>query len=155
MRVLFILASAALVLGACSDAGGPSPIRRRASSEATGGAEAQQSDGTPGGGANAPTPTPAPSSDPSPGTPDAGSTTPSPTPPPPAPAGSCGNPKCFAAFGTGGCKATDGAGASVAMGCQDGACACVSGGQTTATFEGTVNSAADASQLFLSNCDCQ
>lgn len=60
-----------------------------------------------------------------------------------------------AAFGVAGCKATDGAGVSVTMGCQDGACACLKGGQTTATFEGDASSAADASQLFLSSCDCK
>ena len=153
MRVLFALAtSCGLLVGACSDAGGPSPIQRRASSSA---AEPPRSpsDGSQGGSNANPTPAPpAPSSDPAP-TPDAGTAPPGP-PLPPAPAGSCGNPKCFAAFGVGGCKATDGAGKSVTMGCQDGACACLTGGQTTATFEGDATNAAEASQLFLSNCDC-
>ncbi len=145
---------AGVLVGACSDADGPSPLRRRASNDPTSTAELPKStsDGSQGG-SNA-TPTPAPPatptpSDPPPATPDAGSTT-----TPPAPAGACGNPKCFAAFGLAGCKATDGAGASVTMACQDGACACLTGGQTTATTEGDPTNAAEAAQLFLASCDC-
>ena len=151
MRVLFMLATACgVLLGACSDDGGASPIRRRA--EAGTAAPARTpGDGSQGGSNGSPTPAPpAPASGPAPA-PDAG-----PTPPttPPAPAGSCGNPRCLAAFGVGGCKATNGAGTTVTMGCQDGACACLTGGQTTATFEGDATNAAEASQLFMSNCDC-
>lgn len=156
MRVLFLLATLGGVLvGACSGADGPSPIQHRASTDPPSTAQAPKSpsDGSQGGSnadpAPAPPATPTPS-DPPPVTPDAGGAT-----TPPAPAGACGNPKCFAAFGVAGCKATDGAGVSVTMGCQDGACACLKGGQTTATFEGDATSAADASQLFLSSCDCK
>jgi hypothetical protein len=48
----------------------------------------------------------------------------------------------------------DAAGDVVTMGCQDGACACFAGGQTTAVFDGDVNSADDARQLFLTSCGC-
>lgn len=151
MHVLFMLATACgVLLGACSDDGGASPIRRRAET-GTAAPARTPGDGSQGGSSASPTPAPpAPASDPAPA-PDAG-----PTPPttPPAPAGSCGNPGCLAAFGVGGCKATNGAGTTVTMGCQDGACACLTGGQTTATFEGDATNAAEASQLFLSNCDC-
>ncbi len=97
--------------------------------------------------ASTPDPTPAP---------DAGtSPSPSPAPPPAPPApGSCGAPKCFGLAGVGGCKATDSAGDLVTMGCQDGACACLTGGQTTTTFDGDVTSADDARSLFLVNCTC-
>jgi hypothetical protein len=44
---------------------------------------------------------------------------------------------------------------AVTMGCQDGACACFAGGQTTSTFAGDVKSPDDARQLFLTNCDCR
>jgi hypothetical protein len=40
------------------------------------------------------------------------------------------------------------------MGCQDGACACIVAGQTTTTFDGVVDSADDARDLFLTNCTC-
>lgn len=146
------LAGSALLLAACSDAGDASSIRRRANSDSPASAAPSKApnDGSMGGSSASPTPAPPPSA-PAPATPDGGATTPPATP---APAGSCANPKCFGVGGIGGCKATDGTGANVTMGCQDGACACLAGGQTTATFAGDVNSASDAAQLFLANCDC-
>ena len=101
-----------------------------------------------------PSTTPHPSSSPVP-VPDAGATptpAPAPVPTPPVP-GSCGAPKCFGLAGVGGCKATDAAGDLVTMGCQDGACACLTGGQTT-NFDGDVNDVDDARSLFLVNCTC-
>jgi hypothetical protein len=68
--------------------------------------------------------------------------------------GSCASPKCFGLAGIGGCKATGQDGALITMGCQDGACACLIGNQTTSTFDGDVATADDARQLFLTNCNC-
>jgi hypothetical protein len=106
-------------------------------------------------GDTAPSTTAQPSSDPAPVL-DGGAAPapgPAPAPAPPVP-GSCGAPKCFGLAGVGGCKATDSAGVLVTMGCQDGACACLAGGQTTTTFDGDVNSVDDARSLFLVNCTC-
>lgn len=116
----------------------PAPTRTPASSKGTK--------------STAPTPstTPHPSSAPVP-VPDAGAI-PTPVPAPPVP-GSCGAPTCFELAGVGGCKATDAAGDLVTMGCQDGTCACLTGGQTT-TFDGDVNNVDDARSLFLVNCTC-
>jgi hypothetical protein len=120
----------------------PAPTRLPASTKGT-----TSGDTTPATTPPASTPDPSPS-------PDAGATpAPKPPPPPPVP-GSCGAPKCFGLAGVGGCKATDSTGDLVAMACQDGACACVVGGQTTTTFDGDVNSASDARDLFLTNCAC-
>jgi len=112
------------------------------------------SKGTTSTGDTAPATTPPSTPDPTPAPADGGAAPPpAPTPAPPAP-GSCGAPKCFGLAGVGGCKATDSAGDLVAMGCQDGACACVVAGQTTTTFDGDVDSADDARSLFLTNCTC-
>lgn len=157
MRVLFIVALAALSLSLVACSGGSedttlrrapvnAPARSQAPSGAGGGDDATTST-TP---APPPQGTPSDSSAPAP---DGGAGTPSAPPSPPAP-GSCGAPKCFGLGGFGGCKATDGAGITVPMACQDGACACLKGAQTTSTFEGDVTSADDARQLFLGNCDC-
>lgn len=101
----------------------------------------------------APATTPPPST--TPDAPDGGAApSPAPTPPAPPEPGSCGAPKCFGLAGFGGCKATDAAGDLVAMGCQDGVCACTTAGQAATTFDGDVNSADDARGLFLTNCTC-
>ena len=156
MRVSFaaLVAGSAFLLGACSDGG--ENILRRQSSVAPERTPATNT--SKGGDDNAkPTPDPAPPSNtPAPSTappaPDAGApATPKPAPTP----GSCGAPKCFAAGGYAGCKGTGAAGDVATMGCQDGACACFAGHQTTATFDGAPASATEASQLFLANCDCQ
>lgn len=119
----------------------PSPTRMPASSKGTKSTDA------------VPSTTPPPSSVPAPAS-DAGATPPpAPAPAPPVP-GSCGAPACFGLAGIGGCKATDAAGDRVTMGCQDGACVCLTGGQTTTTFDGDVNSVDDARSLFLVNCTC-
>lgn len=162
MRVLFSDAvgiSALLLLAACSDGSGASTLQRSngVSPVRAPASKTAPDDGSHGGSNASPKPAdPTPSSDPMPSTPDAGAGTPPVTPPatPPAP-GTCGSPKCFGVGGFGGCKATDGAGATVTMACQDGACACFGGGQTTPTFAGAVKSADDARQLFLTNCDCR
>jgi hypothetical protein len=156
MRVLFasLLAVSALGLVACSGGTEGSSLQRQ---RATG------DDGTPtasggtktSGSKTAPAPTApesAPAPEPAPAMADAGA------PPPPAPApatpSSCGAPTCFGLGGFGGCKATDSAGALVTMACQDGLCGCFAGGQTTATFDGDVNSSDQAAQLFVANCTC-
>ena len=120
----------------------PAPTRLPASTKGTSGDTSPAT--TP------PASTPDPSSSPDAGAPPP----PAPKPTPPPVPGSCAAPKCFGLAGVGGCKATDSAGELVAMGCQDGACACVVGGQTTTTFDGDVNSADDARDLFLTNCTC-
>jgi hypothetical protein len=159
MRVLLFAAGASvLLLVACSDGAGASTLQRAndLSPARQPASKSTSNDGSHGGSNASPTPaSPTPPSDPTPAT-DAGTGTAPTTPPatPPAP-GSCASPKCFGLGGFGGCKATDSAGAAVTMGCQDGACACVAGGQTTSTFAGDVNSGDDARQLFLTNCDCQ
>ena len=157
MRVLFaaFLAGSALVVSACSDGGenilrrqsSVAPERTPASNTSKGGDESAKP--TPDPSPPPPSSTPAPNTSPAP---DAGApATPKPAPTP----GSCGAPKCFAVGGYAGCKATGVAGEVVTMGCQDGACACFAGHQTTARFDGAPAGADEASQLFLVNCDCQ
>jgi len=147
-----VAAVATLGLVGCSGGTEDSTLQRQQTSTR----EPASSKGTKSTGDTAPATTPPPSTpDPNPGSPDGGAAptpTPAPAPTPPAP-GSCGAPKCFGLAGVGGCKATDAAGDLVTMGCQDGACACVAGGQTT-TFDGDVNSTDDARSLFLTNCTC-
>ena len=156
-----------LILSACSGGTEGTTLQRGRSASTTPGVEATS--GTKAGASNessnassaAPS---APAAPTSPGssaastTSDAGTgATPAPAPaPPPTPAapGTCGNPKCLGGNGLAGCKATDGAGDLVTMGCQDGACACFTGGQETIEFDGDVNSPDDAVQLFLTNCTC-
>lgn len=99
-----------------------------------------------GGGSSAPAPAPTTTPAPAPTT-----TTPTPAP---APAGACGNPKCVAFLGTAGCKATDTSGAAVVLGCDQGACACLTGGQQTSTFAANPATIDDAKALFIANCDC-
>jgi hypothetical protein len=167
MRVFFspmlFLAMIALFVTACSSGSEGATLQRGRSAstsrspEATGAGAAGS-----GGDANAASAAPsmpapaAPATDTTPADGDAGpGTQPAPAPAPSAAAlGSCANPKCVGANGFGGCKATDGAGDVVTMGCQGGACGCFAGGQTTATFDGDVTSADDAAQLFLLNCTC-
>jgi len=96
---------------------------------------------------SAPPAAPAPSAS---TTPDAG---PPPATTPPTP-GSCAAPKCLAGGGLCGCKATDGAGNVVTMGCQDGQCGCFVGQDTTTTFDGTCDTQDDAVSLFVTNCGC-
>jgi len=156
MRVFFsaLVATSALLLAACSGGTEDGTLQRQPGSASSRTPAPGTGSGTKGTGGAPGTSSPGPGS--SPVTPDAGAA-PAPAPPAPAPApapGSCGDPKCFGVAGVGGCKATDGAGATVTMGCQGGACACVSGGQNTPAFDGDVNSAEDARQLFLINCTC-
>jgi hypothetical protein len=166
MRVLFsslLVAAAALLVTACSGGADGATLQRGRSAsssrspEATG-ASAPGAGGDANGSAGPPsTPAPAaPAAGSAPVDSDAGpGTQPAPAPAPSTAAlGSCANPKCVGANGFGGCKATDGAGDVVTMGCQGGACGCFAGGQTTATFDGDVTSADDAAQLFLLNCTC-
>jgi hypothetical protein len=166
MRVLFspiLVAATALLVTACSAGPEGTTLQRGRSASSSRSPEATTASAPgSGGGANgssaAPsTPAPAaPSADTAPADGDAGPGTQPGSAPAPSTAalGSCGNPKCVGANGFGGCKATDGAGDVVTMGCQGGACGCFAGGQTTATFDGDVTSADDAAQLFLVNCTC-
>lgn len=57
-------------------------------------------------------------------------------------------------MGTGGCKATDSSGATVVLGCDQGACACLTGGKQTAVFEDDAASADDLKSAFFANCSC-
>ncbi len=108
------------------------------------------------------TPAP-PSSSPSPGNPPAPQTTPAQTdagsmgdaaPPPASAPGTCGKPKCAATGGLCGCKATDGAGHSVTMGCQGGACACFdANGNDTNDFASTCDDPVSAALAFQ-QCGC-
>ena len=159
MRVLLVavLVGSAHLTAACSDAGDVSirrsPSRDTASSAPAGSPATSTQTQAPPASPASPASTPQP--DPAPATPaPVPTTTPAPPPATPPAPGSCGNPKCFAAGGFGGCKATDGTGATVTMGCEDGGCACFAGGQNTAAFEGDPNSSDDAAQLFLTNCGC-
>jgi hypothetical protein len=148
-----VVALAPAGLAACSDGPDDSPLQRSQTPAPT--RSPASSKGTKSTGDTTPSTTPPPS-EPAPTPPAGSASAPAPAPPaptPPAP-GSCGAPKCFGLAGIGGCKATDSAGDLVTMGCQDGACACLSGGQTTTTFDGDVNSADDARGLFLTNCTC-
>lgn len=162
MRVSLLapVAAAALLVAACSGGAEDGTTLRRGQDVTSGKESKLPSDGSKGGSSDSPTPanttpdsTPAPDPAP-PSTPDGGVT---PTTPPATPAtpGSCGDPKCFGFAGYGGCKATNGAGQSVAMACDETGCACVTGGKTTTTFEANVASGADAKTAFLGNCDCQ
>lgn len=165
MRVFFspiLVVATALLLTACS--GGPegATLQRGRSASSSRSPEAASAGASGAGGdanaSSAPpsTPPPAPAAGKPPADGDAGTgTQPAPAPAPSTAAlGSCGNPRCVGANGFAGCKATDGAGEVVTMGCQGGACGCFAGGQTTATFDGDVTSADDAAQLFLLNCTC-
>jgi len=165
MRV-FILpfaAMTALLLAACSGGTEGSTLQRSRSASSTRAVQdtTESSGGAPSASATPPSaPAAPPPSDPGPAsdTNDAGAATtpvPAPAPAPTSAApGTCGNPKCLGGNGLAGCKATDGAGDLVTMGCQDGACACFVGDQATTEFDGDVNSADDAAQLFLTNCAC-
>ena len=176
MRV-FILAVAlmtALILSGCSGGTEGSTLQRGRSASSTPTVEATNGSGSdaPGASSNASSTSSSPSAPAAPTAPaapdssaassanDAGAgatpgSAPAPSPAPaPAALGTCGNPKCVGGNGLAGCKATDGAGDLVTMGCQDGACACFTGGQETTEFDGDVNSADDAAQLFLTNCTC-
>jgi hypothetical protein len=166
MRVLFnpiLVAAATLLVTACSG-GSEGAVLQRGRSASSSRSPAATSAGATGSGgdANASSAVPsqpapaAPAADTAPADGDAGpGTQPAPAPAPSTAAlGSCANPKCVGANGFGGCKATDGAGDVVTMGCQGGACGCFAGGQTTATFDGDVTSADDAAHLFLLNCTC-
>ncbi len=74
--------------------------------------------------------------------------------PPPAAPGACGTPKCFAIGGVCGCKATDSAGNTVKMGCQDGACACFdANGNDTNDFDSSCDDPASAAIAFQ-QCAC-
>lgn len=159
MRVFItpLMAATALLVAACSGGTEDSTLQRGRSASSTGAPTAGSATGS---GSNAsstagsaPAPAPPPAADTAPAGSDAGPAAPAPAPAPAA-LGSCGNPSCLGGGGLAGCKATDSAGDLVTMGCQDGACACFAGGQTTATFDGDVNSADDAVQLFLANCTC-
>lgn len=166
MRVFiaaFVTATALLVT-ACSVGTEDTTLQRgrsassaRAPGGASGPAAGDSNATSPPSSPAAPAPPPPPAANAT-ATNDAGASTgpASGTTPAPAPAalGSCGNPKCVGGNGLAGCKATDGAGDVVTMGCQDGACACFAGGQATAEFDGDVNSPDDAAQLFLANCTC-
>jgi hypothetical protein len=160
MRVLLIapLAAAALLVAACSGGADDGMTLRRGQDITSGKESKTPSDGSKGGSSDSPTPAPPDSTpDPAPSTPSTtdGGATPTTPPAPPATPGSCGDPKCFGFGGFGGCKATNAAGQSVVMGCDETGCACVTGGKTTTTFEAEVASGADAKTLFLGNCDCQ
>jgi hypothetical protein len=164
--ILPVAAMTALILSACSGGTEGTTLQRGRSASSTPAVEAAA--GAKGGASNAsnasnasptaPSAPPPPDSSAASTTSDAGAgATPAPAPAPaptPAAPGTCGNPKCLGGDGLAGCKATDGAGDLVTMGCQDGACACFTGGQETIEFDGDVNSADDAVQLFLTNCTC-
>lgn len=163
MRVLLLVAMALLTV-ACSAGADSSPLRRSSDTKgsASNGTKTTQRDDAPStddppatnsGGGSTSTGTGAPTSTPSAPAPTPAPTTTS-TPTPPAPAGACGNPKCVAFFGTGGCKATDTNGTTVVLGCDQGACTCITGNQQTSAFAGSVASPDDAKALFLANCDC-
>lgn len=152
--VAVVLAAASLSVAACSGGTEDSTLRRSPSSPAR---SQEPSTGTAVDDAtSSATPAPSSSSSPSPsggapGAPDGGAGTPVPTPPAP---GSCLDPKCVALGGVGACKATDTAGSLVTMACKNGFCACLTGTQTTVTFEGEPNDETEARQLFLANCGC-
>lgn len=96
-------------------------------------------------------PTPDPQTTPSP---DGGTTKADASPPATSAPGTCGNPKCAAGNGLCGCKATDGAGNMIVMGCQDGACACLDGnGNDTNDFNATCDDPASAAIAFQ-QCAC-
>jgi hypothetical protein len=40
------------------------------------------------------------------------------------------------------------------LGCDQGACACLTGGQQTSAFAGNAATVEDAKALFIANCDC-
>jgi hypothetical protein len=168
MRVFFspsMAFAAALLVTACSGGSDGVTLQRgRSASSPRSPEAASEGGGASGaaGSANASSAAPstsapaAPAGDSAPADGDAGpGAKPAPAPAPSTAAlGSCGNPKCVAANGFGGCRATDAAGDVVTMGCQGGACGCFAGGQAAATFDGDVTSADDAAQLFLLNCTC-
>jgi len=163
MRVLLLapLAAAALLVGACTGGSGDTTLRRSQDIESNESTPKKPKDGSKGGSSDSPTPSsstsdtsdPAPA--PAPATPDAGGATPTTPPATPAQPGTCGAPKCFGLGGFGGCKATDGAGDSVVLACNDQGCACLTANKTTSVFDGDVTSGEDAAQLFLANCACQ
>ncbi len=166
--ILPLAAMTALVLSACSGGTEGTTLQRGRSASSTPAVEAANAASS--GASNASSTTSSsPSAPAAPAAPDsnaassandagAGATPGSAAPPAPAPVpaapGTCGNPKCLGGNGLAGCKATDGAGELVTMGCQDGACACFTGGHATTEFDADVNSADDAAQLFLTNCTC-
>jgi hypothetical protein len=171
MRVFisaFVTATTLLVT-ACSGGTEDTTLQRGRSASASRSPGATSATGATGGGSSnaasgpsspaAPAPpvaaTPPATGDADASTGPASGSTPAPAPAPAAaPLGSCGNPKCAGGNGLAGCKATDSAGDLVTMGCQNGVCGCFAGGQNTAGFDGDVNSADDAAQLFLANCPC-
>ena len=156
MRVLLLVATA-LLTAACSSGPEGTGLRRsnttggKTSSETTSSDRrgAPTTDDPPASGsddgAGEPAPAPAP-------TPTTSSSSPAPAPPPLS--GSCANPKCVGLLGTGGCKATDSSGASVVLGCDQGACACLTGGKQTTAFEGDAETVDDLKSLFFANCGC-
>ena len=163
MRVFIaaFVTATALLLTACSGGTEGTTLQRGRSASSTRTPEASGATGSGSGSSNAastsaspPAPAPPPAADTAPAGSDAGAATAPAPAPAPAALGSCGNPKCVGGNGLAGCKATDSAGDVVTMGCQDGACGCFAGGQNTAAFDGDVNSADDAAQLFLANCPC-
>lgn len=155
MRVFFFAGFAALSFAAAACSGGTEDTTLRRSpgaparTQAPAGGGDDTSDEAPSSTPASTPSTPGDATSPAP-SPEGGAATPA---PPPAP-GSCGAPKCFGLAGFGGCRATDGAGTLVTLACKDGACACLTGGQPTATFEGVVNSGEDARQLFVASCAC-
>lgn len=155
MRVLLLtaVAAAALTVVACS--GGSEDALRRSQDLTTTQAQPTTESNSTGESSTTSTTPPAspPDSDASPATPEGGATPDGGGAGTPAP-GTCATPKCFGFGGFGGCKATDSAGASVVLACDNGGCACLTAGTTTSTFAGDVNSGDDAAQLFLANCDC-
>ena len=150
VSILLALAGSALFLAACSDAG-ISQIRRRADAETAAGTATKGNDPSRGGSNANPTPE-SPQPDPAPATPTPapdGGAKPAEAGTPPAPT-TCTTPKCFAFGGYAACKATDGAGREVSMGCENGGCACKGG--SGASFNGDPASGNDAALLFLANC---
>lgn len=158
MRV-FLLVATALLAAACSSGPEAGVMRRsgatdgKASKETTS-TQRDDAPSTTDSPASSPAPNGNPTSVPAPAPTTSSSPSPTPTPAPAPPAGSCANPKCIAFGGTGGCKATDTNGATVVLGCDQGGCACLTGGQQTTAFEGNAATADDMKALFFANCSC-
>ncbi len=153
MRVLFAVA-VVFLLPACSGGADPSVIKVNRA-RGTGGDDAttnQEKPGAPPGKPSADDPPPA--NDPPPAPSSSSSSSSTPPPPPPTKTTTCTTPKCAAGGGLCGCKSTNAAGDDVALGCQDGACACLVNGQVTTTFEATCDTSDDASSLLLAQCAC-
>lgn len=149
-------ALAASVLGCEGDSFGYATRKLPAYKNGGGGGTPAQQSNDPGPGNPDPSPAAPPGSSPDSQTTtqdDAGAKVDASKPPPSAP-GTCGNPKCAAVGGLCGCKATDGAGNNITMGCQGGACACFDArGNDVRDFDGTCDDPASAAIAFQ-QCAC-